>query len=254
MANGLDQAPLRIQLYDANNNVLPVDGSPSSPYGRVYYTDEDGEVVTGLIPADGTNYIRVSPYAGAYSNDQSLVNSTSTTGRPPVPPPVGGRFGYLSTNNRVHQQLTAHVGGSILASDTIPVEAVNVIPEPEQAPQAGHGFHLTGCSGDNNDGYCNLYPVSTTTPGLFLTNDPITNELRIGLQFAATAQTAAGSLPLQQVAFQNEHTVAAANVTVGPTDVHLATTSSFQPADTIDTWLITHGEQIHVQGVPCGCT
>ena len=56
-ANGLDQYALRIQLSD-DNGVLPL----SDPnYGRVYYTDQAGELVTGLIPLDGSTYIRVSP-------------------------------------------------------------------------------------------------------------------------------------------------------------------------------------------------
>ena len=68
VANGLDQAPLRIQVYDGDNQVLPV---TDPVYGQIYYRDEDGDLLTGLIPADGSAYIRVSPYAGAYPNDGS---------------------------------------------------------------------------------------------------------------------------------------------------------------------------------------
>ena len=77
-------------------------------YGQVYYRDEDGDLLTGLIPADGSSYMRVSPYAGAYPND----GSTSSTTRPPTNGTVGGRFGYLSTTTTVEQEITAHVGGS----------------------------------------------------------------------------------------------------------------------------------------------
>jgi hypothetical protein len=86
VANGLDQAPLRIQAFDANGQVLPL-SDPS--YGQIYYRDQDGDLVTGLILADGSTYIRVSPYAGAHPNDGSngaAVGGASAT-CPPRPPP-----------------------------------------------------------------------------------------------------------------------------------------------------------------------
>jgi hypothetical protein len=94
--------------------------------------------------------------------------------------------------------------------------------------------------------------ITTTAPGLFLTTDPDTRELRIGLQFATTALTSLTSLPLQQVAGRPEHTVAADPLLIDDGEVHLDTTSGFQPGDLIDTWLVSHGTQLPVRAVKVG--
>ena len=78
VANGLDQASLRIQLFDTDNNEL---SSDDAAYGQVYYRDQDGDLLTGLIPADGTSYLRVSPYA-AYGNWADEVSKFKVFGRP----------------------------------------------------------------------------------------------------------------------------------------------------------------------------
>jgi hypothetical protein len=246
VANGLDQAPLRIQVRDVNQQVLPV---TDPVYGQIYYRDQDGDLVTGLIPADGSTYIRVSPYAGAYPND----GSTGSTTRPPTGGTVGGRFGYLSTTTTVEQELTAHVGGSNFASDPIIVDAITFTPQVQPGGEAGPGFYLTGCAGDyTGTNFCRLAPITATAPGLFLTTDPQTSELHIGLQFATTALTSLTSLPLEQVAEQPEHTVAKNPLTINNGELHLNTTSGFQPADTIDTWLITHGTQLPIRAIRVG--
>jgi hypothetical protein len=245
VANGLDQAPLRIQVSDANG-VLPL---TDPVYGQVYYRDQDGDLLTGLIPADGSSYIRVSPYAGAYPND----GSTSSTTRPPTGGTVGGRFGYLSTTTTVEQEVTAHVGGSNFASAPIIVDAINLTPQVQPGAQAGPGFYVNGCAGDyTGTNFCRLAQITSTAPGLFLTSDPGTSELRIGLQFATTALTSLTSLPLEQVAGQPEHTVAAQPLVINNGEVSLTTTSGFQPADLIDTWLVTHGTQLRVRAVKVG--
>jgi hypothetical protein len=245
VANGLDQAPLRIQLYDTNSQVLPV----SDPaMGQIYYRDQDGDLLTGLIPEDGSAYLRVSPYAGAYPND----GSTGSTTRPPTTGTIGGRFGYLSTTSTVEQQVTAHVGGSNLASDPITVDAISFTPQIPAGSQAGPGFYVSGCSDYSGNNSCRVASITTTSPGLFLTADPDTQELRIGLQLTTTAQSSLTSLPLQQVAGQPEHTVAAQPLNVNNGEVSLSTTSGFQPADTIDTWLITHGTRLPVRAVKVG--
>ena len=246
IANGLDQVPLRIQLTDANDAVLPV----SNPlHGRIYYRDDNGELVTGLIPADGSPYIRVSPYAGAYPNDGSGGSSTT---RPPVNAPVGGRFGYLSTSTTLEQAITAHVGGSDEASDAITVDAVDFVPQVQPGSEAGTGFYVTGCSDYSGNSFCRIAKPTSTAPALFLTSDPGSGDLRIGLQFATIAQTSLTSLPLQQVAGQPEHTGAAQPLNITNGDVHLDTTSGFQPADQIDTYLVTHGEQLPVRAIKVG--
>jgi len=248
VANGLDQAPLRIQVFDANQQVLPI---TDPVYGQIYYRDQDGDLVTGLIPADGSSYIRVSPYAGAYPND----GSTSSTTRPPTGGTVGGRFGYLSTTSTVEQEITAYVGGweSLQTTDPTTVDAINLTPQVPDGALAGHGFYVNGCTGDyTGTNFCRLAPITATAPGLFLTTDPDTSELRIGLQFATQAQISLTSLPLQQVAGQPEHTVAAQPLLINNGEVHLSTTSGFQPADLIDTWLITHGTQIPIRAIQVG--
>ena len=246
VANGLDQAPLRIQTFDANGQVLPL-SDPS--YGQIYYRDQDGDLVTGLIPADGSTYIRVSPYAGAYPNDGSTGSSTS----PSNGGAVGGRFGYLSTTSTAEQEVTAHLGGSTEASAPIVVGAITFTPQVPAGAQAGPGFFVNGCTSDyTGTNFCRLAEITSTAPGLFLTTDPDSRELRIGLQFATTALTSLTSLPLQQVAGQPEHTVAADPLVIDNGEVHLDTTSGFQPGDLIDTWLVTHGTQLPVRAVKVG--
>jgi hypothetical protein len=44
----------------------------------------------------------------------------------------------------------------------------------------------------------------------------------------------------------------ASPLTVNNGEVHLNTTSSFQPADAIDTWLVSHGTQIEIRDVRVG--
>ena len=245
VANGLDQAKLRIQIFDTNSQVLPL---TDPVYSQVYYRDENGDLLTGLIPEDGSAYTRVSPYAGAYPND----GSTPSTTRPPTNGTVGGRFGYLSTTTTDEQELTAHVAGSQLASQPILVEGVDFTPQVQAGAQAGPGFYVTGCRDYSSTNFCRLAQVTSTKPGLFLTTDPDTGELRIGLQLQTTAQTSLTSLPLQQVAGQPEHLVTARPLTVNNGEVHLTTTSGFQPADAIDTWLVSHGTQIEIRDVRVG--
>ena len=241
VANGLDQAPLSIQLHyhpdgDDSDAVLDV---TDPAYGQVYYRDAHGQLVTGLIPADGSSYIRVSPFAGAYSNDGNVVPTTNTRTRTATTT-VGGWFGYLSTTSTVQQTVHAYVGGSPLSSSDIIVKAINLSPQIQPGSTLTK-LYLTGCTDYANSNTCRVANITTTKPGLFLTADPDTQELRIGLQFTNTAQTSLKSLPLQQVAGQPEHTLAAQPLIINNGEVSLKTTSGFQPADTADAWLLTHG-------------
>ncbi len=172
--------------------------------------------------------------------------------RPPTNGTVGGRFGYLSTTTTDEQEVIAHVGGSTEASASIVVEAQDFDPQVQPGAQAGSGFYVTGCTDNRGTNACRLAKITATTPGLFLTSDPDTLELRIGLQFRTTAQTSLTSLPLQQVAAQPEHTVAASALTINNGEVHLNATSGFQPADAIDTWLVSHGAQVEITDVKVG--
>jgi hypothetical protein len=243
-ATGLDQAKLLIQVHDANNKVLPV---TDSAYGRIYYRDENGDLLTGLIPADGSAYTRVSPYAGAYPND----GSPSTTVRPPTTGTVGGRYGYLSTTITDEQDVTAHVGGSDATSE-FTVAAQDFDPDVTPGVQASQGFTLDGCADYRGSSACNVANITATKPGLFLTSDPDTGEVRVGLQFSTPGQTSLSSLPLQQLAGQPEHTVGSSALTTANGEVHLPTSAGFQPADTIDTWLVSHGAQVPLADIRVG--
>jgi hypothetical protein len=247
VANGLDQAPLRIQLHDQVDNtvILP---TTNPAYGLVYYRDENGDLLTGLIPEDGSAYTRVSPFPGAYPND----GSTTCTTRCPTGPTGGGRFGYLSTTTTAEKDIYAHVGGSTEHSDPIIVRAIDFTPTPQPGVKASSGFYVTGCADYSGNNSCNIAKITGSAPGLFLTVDPDTDELSIGLQLTTTAHTSPTSLPLQQVAGQPEHKLAAADLTVNNGEVTLKSNAGFQPADTIDTWLITHGTQVPVREVQVG--
>jgi hypothetical protein len=129
--------------------------------------------------------------------------------------------------------------------------------------QAAQGFYLSGCHDYSGNNYCRLAAITTTRPGLFLITDPDSGEPQIGLQFTTAgsagpsqpsvqAQTSLTSLPLQQVANQAEHTVAAAALNISNGELSLDTTSGFQPADAIDTWVVSHGAQIPVRSVKVG--
>jgi hypothetical protein len=249
-ANGLDQAPLRIQLHYTNSNQKDAVLDSSDPaYSRVYYRDENGDLLTGLIPEDGSAYTRVSPWRGAYSNDGS---TTTCTTRCPTTETDDPRFSYLSTTTTNETDIYAYVGGSAEVSDEIIVKAIDFAPTAQRNVTASSGFYVTGCADYSEVTYCRIASITATTPGLFLTHDPDTGELRIGLQFASSAQTSPGSLPLQQVAGQAEHNLAAKQLTINNGEVTLTNTAGFQPADTIDTWLITHGTQILVTEVQVG--
>jgi hypothetical protein len=244
VANGLDQAPLRIQLHGEgdDDDVLPI---TDAAYSQVYYRDENGDLLTGLIPEDGSAYTRVSPYPGAYPND----GSTTCTTRCPTGPTGGGRFGYMSTTTTTEKDIYAHVGGSTEHSDEIIVKAIDFAPTPQLGVKASTGFYVTGCADYSGNNFCNIAKITGSAPGLFLTADPDTDELRIGLQLTTTAHTSPTSLPLQQVAGQAEHKLAAQQLDINNGEISLSSTSSFQTADTIDTWLITHGTQVPVTEV-----
>ena len=197
VANGLDQASLRIQLVDTDSNEL---SSADTAYGRVYYRDEDGDLLTGLIPADGTSYLRVSPYAGAFSNDGSEDNSNTCTVRCSTSS-AAGWFGYVSTTSTDEQEVTAYVGGTLKGSDPATVDAITIGPGPAvptgSTGAGGGGFYLTGCTGDYfNSTYCRIarhHDQSRTVPHQ---RPSITKELRIGLQLTTTAQTFIHQPPL----------------------------------------------------------
>lgn len=253
-ANGLDQSAIRIILKDTNSNTLP---TTDPGYGRIFYRDGESNLITGLIPTDGSPWTRVSPYRGAYPNDGS--------NQPPSQPGrVGGRFGYLSTTDTDRQQITGYLGN--YAGSNGGTMAVNGTPRLSLSPVASsnqlsvsQGFKLNTCPGDFSDNAtCAIAQPRTTAtgsaPAMYYTNDPLTGELRIGLQFQYLAQTAAGNgLPLQQLAGQPEHNVAQGLLAVSAGEVTFAESdTNFQPADDVNIWLVVHGQQITVPPINVG--
>ncbi len=245
-ANGLDEARIKIQFFDGAT-VIPT----SDPlYQRIYYRDDNGDLLTGLIPMDNNQpYIRVSPYAGAYPND----GSSGTPVRPPVNAPVGGRYGYVSTTRGPQdlQAINATVGGSSNIS-TFNVVGQEFDSSYSRAAQAATGFELTGCADYRNSTTCRVATPTMTAPALYITADPTTGDPLIGMQFATVAQTATATLPLQQLAGQPEHTVNAQKLDINNGELSLTTTAGFQPADAIDTWVVSHGQSIQIRGVQVG--
>ncbi len=247
-ANGLDQAAVKIKIAGANGTLPTSDPA----YGRIFYRDGDGNLITGLIPTDGSPWTRISPYRGAYPNDGST--------KPPIQPGrVGGQYGYLSTTDTGTQSVTGWVGnygdsngGNIAVGGGLP-SSLQVT-----GSSVSQGFSLTKCSGDFSDhvtcAIAQPQKSSTgSTPVMYYTTDPISGELKIGLQFQNRAQTALTSLPLQQLAGQGEHTVADAPLTITAGEVTFAgADTAFQPADDVDVWLVVHGQQIKVPPVNVG--
>ena len=214
-------------------------------YSRLYYRDENGDLITGLIPEDGSPYIRVSPYAGAYPNDGCPG--------PPGPRPSHRRWPLrLRVHHHHHEQESPPTSAARRARRSdhrhgYQLHPPGGHPAPRPARLLRHRLHRD-YSGSN---YFRI-AAAPPPPGLFLTTDPDTDELRIGLQFTTTAQTSLSSLPLQQVAGQPEHTVTANPLGINNGEVHLNTASGFQPADTIDTWLVIHGTQYQLRDIKVG--
>ena len=243
-ANGLDQYALRIQLSD-DNGVLPL----SDPnYGRVYYTDQAGELVTGLIPLDGSTYVRVSPYPGAYTND----GSAGSIVRPSPTAPVGGRFGYVSTTSTAYQELTAHVDGSDQTQQGIAVQASNLTTQVPANQTATDGFYVTGCSDYSGSTACRLAAPSAAKPALFITTELGTGLPASGLMLRTVGATSTSSLPLQQLSGQADHGPAATTLGVSNGEVTMDSTSLFLPADTIDAYLVSHGTRLKAQAIKVG--
>ena len=85
-----------------------------------------------------------------------------------------------------------------------------------------------------------------------MSKDPDTGAPLIGLMFKTQAQTALASLPLQQLAGQPEHNVAATTLSINNGEVTMDTTSGFQPGDDIDTWLVSHGTSFQARSIKVG--
>ena len=157
MDSGIDQAPLSVQVLDANSNVLPV---TDAHYARIYYRQKaSNALVTGLLPPAGTaDFVGVTPYAGAaYAN-----NGTADSGAPGV---FGG-YHYVATTSTQDQKIIGYVSygdTSPVFTQDIEIKATAINPAPAGSTVAG-GLSLTGCS-DFTGGGCRLAAPATSVSG-----------------------------------------------------------------------------------------
>jgi hypothetical protein len=239
--SGVDQAPLAVQVLDANSNPLP-DTDPS--YQRIYYRDAAGNLVTNLFRtgADPAGFIGVSPCAGAYPNDGSVTMGRSA---------VAGTSHYVSTTSTTDQQIKGYLGGAL--NGTVPVSSLPIdvqasaIAPVASATSASKGISLAGCADFTGSSLCRLFPISAGPPALFLDT---AGGVQIGILTMAQATTSVASLPLQQSAGMPEHLLASAPLTVSETAATLTDTSAFLPGDLVDTWLVAHGVLVPVVNIP----
>lgn len=237
VASGVDQAPLLVQVLDANSSPLPA-SDPS--YQRIFYRDGSGNLVTNLFAtgADPAGFIAVGPYPGAYPNDGSLSKG----------PAVAGTYHYVSTTSTTDQHITGYAGGvlnaGVPAYSPVEVHAAAISPVAGAAP-ASEGISLAGCTDFTGSALCRLAP--STAPALFLDT---AGGAQIGILTAVQAMTSVASLPLQQTAGAPEHRLAAAPLTVSGTAATLTDTSGFAPGDHVDTWLVTHGALVPATDIP----
>ena len=239
--SGVDQAPLSVQVLDAEGNTLP--GNDHS-YKRIYYRDASGNLVTNLFltGADPAGFIGVSPYAGAYPNDGSVTKGQ---------PAVAGTYHYVSTTSTTDQMITGYVGGALNGGQPAPSQPIEVqasaIAPVASATSASEGISLAGCADFTGSSLCRLFPISAGQPALFLDT---TDGVQIGILTAAQATTSLASLPLQQSAGAPEHLLASAPLTVSDATAKLADTSAFLSGDHVDTWLVAHGVLVPVVNIP----
>jgi len=239
--SGVDQAPLAVQVLDADSKPLPVT-DPS--YQRIYYRDASGNLVTNLFltGADPAGFIGVSPYAGAYPNDGSVTKGRSA---------VAGTYHYVSTTSTTYQEITGYVGGALNGGVPAPSQQIEVqasaIAPVASATSASKGISLAGCADFTGSSLCRLFPISAGQPALFLDT---AGGVQIGILTAAQVTTSVASLPLQQSAGMTEHVLASAPLTVSDTAATLTDTSAFRPGDLVDTSLVTHGVLVPVVNIP----
>jgi hypothetical protein len=234
--SGIDQAPLSVQVLDANGSVLPV---TDPHYARLYYRQKaSNALVTGLLPSGGTaDLVSVTPYAGvAYAN-----NGNADTGAPGV---FQG-YHYVATTSTQDQRIVGYLSygdASPVTTQDIELRAPSISPFPSGTTVAG-GLSLTGCS-DFTGGGCRLAGTSTSivgvvTPALFTMAS--NQQLTVGFLTTMRATSAVSSLPLQHAPGAPAHLLAAAALTVSVGTASLSNAAVFAPGDKVDATLVTHG-------------
>jgi hypothetical protein len=234
--SGIDQAPLSVQVLDANSNVLPV---TDSHYARIYYRQKaSNALVTGLLPPGGTpDLVTVTPYAGAaYPN-----NGSADIGAPGV---FRG-YHYVATTSTQDQKIVGYLSygdAAPLNTQDIEIHAAAINPAPSGSTVAA-GLSLTGCS-DFTGGGCRLAATSTSVSGAVtpvMYTAPSNQQLTVGLLTALQATTAVSTLPLQHDPGAAAHLLATSSLNVSAGSAALDQADLFASGDKVDTTLVTHG-------------
>ena len=272
-ANGVDQAPLTVELIPTNSSggFIPAD---DERFGLVYYRQlpsgcgapcPGGSLVTGLYPPDQySDYLAAGPWRGAYPHDGTgRARSGRVRGRP------GGRRGgrgrglggapavtnYLMTTSGAPQTVvgvlndTGKVGG--YSGHQIQVDAVDVNTSPLRASggTAVGGVGLVGCGSPATP--CPLAGPTAGTPVLYQAGGTAAGPVT-GLEFnafpgsqqpAVPAVTGVGSLPLQ-VGTGQVHRLGIAPLTVTPSQATLDNNTAFWSTDVVDTPLVSSGDLV----------
>jgi hypothetical protein len=266
-ANGLDQAPLSVQLVrssDGGGGDLPA----SDPrYTRVYYRDAQSlSLVTGLYaPGDYHDYVAVGPWRGAYPNDGVGRGRALGRGRgrggPQTGPGrrrsgLGGVRSYLVTTSSLEQSLVGRMNdtGTVTAYEGDAFTVDGRTTALNASGTATNGVSLSGCA----SGPCTLADP-TAAPALYQAGGAAAGPV-IGLQFSIPAVTGVQSLPLR-VGTGSTHNLASATLTVStpPTQATLGSNASqFWGCDQIDTALVSSGDLVvyspYVVGAGPPCT
>ncbi len=157
VANGVDQGQVRVVI--SAGTALPA----SDPaYASVYYTDENGALVTNLYqqkasctPNCYSNSVGVQPSAGAYPNTpSSSSNRRGATG--------ATNYDYVSSNGGQTRTITAHVGTQASATTgNVNIDGTALALTTSGATAAA-GFSVEGCADfANGSSTCSLAPITT---------------------------------------------------------------------------------------------
>ncbi len=245
-ATGLDQAPLSVQVNDANGNVLPATAPDNA---RLYYRKQLGNaLVTNLMPVGGTaDFIGVTPYAGtAYAN-----NGTADSG---APGSFQG-FHYLATTSTLEQNLIGYVSygqPAPVPTDPIQFKAAALNPTPAGSTVAS-GVSLTGCA-DFSGGGCRLAATSPSTspagtvPVMYAAFGG--GRAAVGLLTAMQAMSSASALPLTHAPSAVPVLLATSGLNVGVGSATLTNSSVFASGAGVDLWLVTHGTLVSLTDLP----
>jgi hypothetical protein len=250
VANGVDQAVLRVELIPSSGGGLVPVNDPR--YQLVYYRYRGtNQLVTGLYSKDaGGGYslgVAIGPLAGAYpTNGQSEAGNPSSG---------NSHDNYLVTTTTNVQTVYGDLNDSgtakAMESGDVTVQGAGPLTANPGVTYATKGLSITGCA--SQGGTC---PLANPKPQA---GDPACCAALyqagiagggpvVGLQLAAVAVTAEGSLPLAINPGQ-AHGLGSAELAFDPTKATLQSTAGFWPSDAIDTALVSSGSLVLLRSV-----